>query len=457
MSSFTVGGLSTGVDYNELIDKMMEAKRAPIRVLENKRDDYSDKISAYSELSDKMAALKTAVTNLKTTSSFYQKQASVNDTTVLDVTVTGTASSGNYSVSVTSLASEEKEVHNGTGLTASTDVVNSSGSDKVFQYTYAGTQRSITVPDGTTLDGLKTLINDDTGNPGVSATVVSDGSNYRLILTGDDTGASNTITIDSGTTLDGTGSTVDFTASSFSETKSASDASFSIDGLAITRSSNTVSDVIEGMTITLKKAGSSTTISVTADTDAIKSQIEDFVSAYNEVISFLTTNMDYDEATNTAGVLNGEGTARNVHSSLRDIVSSSISGLTGDINLLALIGITSNSKTGELEINGTTLDTKLSSSMDDVAEMFTDSSNGLAVQLYDYINQVTSSVDGSIKLREDGLQDVIDNINDNIDDMEYRLDKTENDLVRKFTALETLVSGFNTMGNFLTNQLSRLA
>jgi flagellar hook-associated protein 2 len=457
MSSFTVGGLSTGVDYNELIDKMMEAKRAPIRILESKRDDYNDKISAYSELSDKLAALKTAVTNLKTTSSFYQKQVSVNDTTVLEATVSGSASTGNYSIVVTSLASEEKEVHNGTGLTASTDVVNSSGSDKVFQYTYAGTQRSITVPDGTTLDGLKTLINDDTGNPGVTATVVSDGTNYRLILTGGSTGASNTITIDSGTTLDGTGGTVDFTATSFSETKSASDASFSVDGLSITRSTNSISDVIEGMTFTLKKSGASTTVSVTADNDAIKSQIEDFVSAYNEVISFLDTNMAYDKTTNTAGILNGEGTARNIHTSLRNIVSSSVSGLSGDINLLALIGITSNSETGELEINSTTLETKLSSSMDDVAEMFTDASNGIAIQLYDYINQVTSSVDGSIKLREDGLQDVIDNINDNIDAMEYRLDKTEDDLVRKFTALETLVSGFNTIGNFLTNQVNRLA
>ncbi len=454
MSSFSVGGLNTGIDYNKLISKMIEAKRAPIDILEEKKSSYTDKISSYDELSAHLTELKSSAKNLKSTSSFFVKTASVSDSTVVDATAAGTASTGNYSLVVSNLASEAKEVHNGTGLTSSSDAVNSSGSDKVFQYTYAGTQTSVTVADGTSLDALKNLINDDASNPGVSATVVSDGTNYRLILTGDDTGATNTVTIDAGTTLDGTGSTVDFSSSSFSETKTAADASFTVDGLSITRSSNSFSDVIEGVTLNLKKA-SSATITVAADTDSIKEQIEEFVSAYNNVFSFLTTNTAYDTTTNEGAILSGEGTARNIQNKMRDMISDTVSGLSGSLSLLAEIGITTDFETGNLEINSSTLDTKLGSSLNDLADLFKDSTNGIATQVYDYITDISSTVDGSIKLRKDGLQDIIDNITTSIDSMEYRLSRTESDLTRQFTSLEKMVGNYNSVSTYLSGFSTR--
>lgn len=456
-STFTVGGLSTGVDYNDLIDKIIEVKRQPIKILENKRTEYSDKISSYSDLASRLSSLKTALSKLKTSSSFYVKTAAVNDSTVMDATASGSASTGNYTVSVTTLASEEKEVHSGSGLTALTDVVNSSGSDRVFQYTYAGTQQTLTVADGATLDDLKALINDDPGNPGVTATVVNDGANCRLIITGNDTGATNAITIDAGTTLDGTGGTVDFSASSFTANKTASDADFTVDGLQITRSSNAITDVIDGLTINLKKANASATVSVTNDNQSIQDQIVEFVTAYNDVASFLSTKMDYDSVTKQGGILSGEGTARNIQNSLRNMISGTVTGVSGTIDMLALIGITTNSKTGQLDINTSTLESKLSSNLDDIAEIFTLSSSGIANQLDTYIKNITSTVDGAITLRENGLQDIIDNINSTIQNMELRLNKTEDDLVRKFTSLESLVSDFNTIGNFLSNQINFFA
>ncbi len=451
MSSFTVGGLSTGVDYNELIEKLIEIKRRPIQILESKKSSYNDKLSSYGELSSNLSALKSSAEKLKTTSSFYVKTASVSDEDVLDASATGTASSGNYSISVTSLASEEKQVHNGTGLTASSDVVNNSGSDKTFQYTYAGTQRTLSVADGSTLDDLRNLIIDDSDNPGVNATVVNDGTNYRLIITGNDTGAENTISVDAGTTLDGNGGTVNFTAGAFEEKKTAKDADFTVDGLQISRSTNAIGDVIEGVTLNLKTENSSAIVSVSADNDAIKEQIEGFVTAYNDMMSFFSTNMSYDSETEESGALSGESTARNIQNRLRSIISGSVQGLSGSLSVLAEIGITTDYETGNLKINSSILDTKLGSNLDDVADLFKDGTNGIATQIHKYISETTSSVDGAITLRKDGLQDVIDNIADTIKGMEYRLDKAEVDLVRKFTALETTVSSFNTIGNFLGN------
>ncbi|UCH81553.1 MAG: flagellar filament capping protein FliD [Nitrospiraceae bacterium] len=450
MSSFSIGGLNTGIDYNELISQLIEIRRRPIDILETKRTDYNSKISTYAELSTKLSDLRNALNKLKTTSGFYVKTSSASDSTVIDSTATGTASVGNYSVSVTTLASAEKEVHNGTGLTASTDIVNSSGSDKVFQYTYGTSQRSLTVADGTTLDGLKNLINDDTSNPGVTATVVNDGTNYRLVISGNETGAANTVTIDTGTTLDGTGSTVDFTASAFAENKTAADAEFTVDGLQITRSTNSISDVINGVTLTLKKENSSSTVTVSADNESIKEQIQEYVTSYNDVVSFISTNSIYDTNTKESGIFVGEGTTRHIQDNLRTLASNSVSGLSGSLSILAQIGITTDYETGNLEINSATLETKLGTNLDDVADLFKDSTEGIAVKMSDYISNILSKVDGSIELRKDGLQDVINSISNTIRNMEYRLEKAEDDMVRKFSALELLVGNYNTIGNYLT-------
>ena len=61
----------------------------------------------------------------------------------------------------------------------------------------------------------------------------------------------------------------------------------------MTRSTNTFADAIGGVTITLTKEGSGT-LSVTNDTDAIQKKIEGFVSAYNDVVSLVSTNAIYD-------------------------------------------------------------------------------------------------------------------------------------------------------------------
>src|SRR4030067_2011038 len=103
MSSFTVGGLSTGVDYNDLISKLIEAKSQPIKILEKKKTSYNNKITQYNSISSKLASLKSAAEKLKTSSNFYAKAVSVSDSTVLKATVTSSAAVENYSVTVRSL------------------------------------------------------------------------------------------------------------------------------------------------------------------------------------------------------------------------------------------------------------------------------------------------------------------------------------------------------------------
>ncbi len=447
MSVIASVGLSSGINYDQLITSLLNIQKQPLYRLQNKQAGYNDKISVYNELSAKLSTFKGAADTLKSGSGFYAKTSSVSDSTVLDATVSNSAATGNYSLSITTLASEEKEVHS--GVASSTTVVNDSGADQSFQYTYAGTQRTLTVTDGTTLEGLRDLINNDTGNPGITATILNDGSSYRLVLNGDDTGSTNNITIDSGTTIDGVNTTVDLTSTAFTETKTASDASFSVDGVSMTRSSNIVTDAMTGVTLTLKDAGSAT-LSVTNDTDTIRGNVQSFVDAYNDIVSYVSANSNYNATTHAGDPLFGESTSRHILSRLSNIITSRVSGLPEDLRALSQIGVSTNSD-GTISLDTATLGTKLSSDLGGVENLFTDSTSGIAVQLYSYINDATDSIDGAVTIRINGLGSLVGDISDDITALEAKLSRTEESLRRQFSALEALLSGLTSQGAFLTN------
>jgi len=440
-------GLASGINYDQLITNLLKIQKQPLYRLQNKQAGYNDKISVYNELSAKLSTFKGVADTLKSESSFYVKTSSVSDSSVFDAAVSNSAATGNYSVSITALASGEKEVHS--GVASATTVVNDSGADQSFQYTYAGTQRTLTVTDGTTLEGLRDLVNNDTGNPGTTATILYDGSSYRFVLAGDDTGSTNTITIDSGTTIDGVNTTVDLTSATFTETRTAADASFIVDGISMTRSSNTVTDAMTGVTLTLKTAGSAT-LSVTNDTDTISRNVQSFVDAYNDVVSYVSENSNYNATTHAGNPLFGESTSRHILSRLSNIITSRVSGLPEDLRTFSQIGVSTN-RDGTLSLDTGMLSSKLSSDLGGVENLFTDSTGGIAIQVYDYIDNTTDSIDGAVKVRVDGLGSLVSDISDDITALEAKLTRTEENLRRRFSALESLLSGLTSQGTFLTN------
>ncbi|MBI4620088.1 MAG: flagellar hook protein, partial [Desulfobacterales bacterium] len=97
-------GVSSGIDYNQLIASLMEVERQPLYRLQSKQSGYNTQISVYGGISSRLSAIKTAMDNLRTTSNFYAKTVSVSDTTVLDATVSNSAAAGNYTVGLHSVA-----------------------------------------------------------------------------------------------------------------------------------------------------------------------------------------------------------------------------------------------------------------------------------------------------------------------------------------------------------------
>ena len=385
----TFTGLGSGIDSTSIIDQLVEAESGQIRRLEAWKEEWSEKITALETLSTKLSDLRTAAQGMDTLAKFQAKTVNVSDTSVLEATVASGAASGVHQVEVNQLALSEVEVH--LGLSASDTVVNSSGTDKVFAFSYAGGGAvSITVPDSTTLTGLAELINQSGANPGVTAAVLDMGDSYttdryRLMITGDDTGASYTITIDDGlTTLDGSGGTENFTSTGFESPppQAAQNAQVRLDGYPpsgwIERASNTIGDLISGVTLSLLSSSATPAqVTVTDDTDTMQGNIEELVEYYNEVVAYIQEQIDYDATTEAAGILFGNYGVQIVKSELTAIATGNAPGFQDPedtyINL-AQIGITTDADEtsdtfGQLLIDESTLTAALSADTQGTADL----------------------------------------------------------------------------------------
>jgi len=459
-------GPTSGINYDNIIRGLLNLERRPIANLQERQTVYNAKVGAFSELSNRLSALRGAVDALRTAANFYVKTASSSDTNALTVTASNIATVGTHRIeplggvapgNTIQLAASDRRTGT-TVVSSSTTVINNSGANRVFEYTYAGVTRNLTVAAGTTLEGLRDFINNDTGNPGVTASILQVAANdFRLVLTGRDTGASNNITVTGATTLDGAGGTLDFRNTAFTAS-TARDARFRLGGVDIARSTNTITDVIAGVTFTLRaETTSAVTISVANDTDTIRRNIEGFVTAYNNIVSHVSANSTYDRAAGRGGPLFAESVARDIVNSLINIATRAVSGLPDSINSLAHIGISTDHTTGMLSINTGVLNDRLSTNLAGVANIFTQSTGGVAVRVHSYTGDTTNTVDGAITLRINGLNSLVRNISDDIIRLGDRLQRTEENLRRQFAALESVISAMTAQQSYLTNLINSWA
>lgn len=367
----SVSGLSTGLDTSSIVAKLIELKRRPIDLISARKDTLDVQLSELQALNTKLLAFQSVTHSLSTSAKFLTKKASFSNNNSSDnnnvVTLTpgSTAASGSYSLVVNSLAKAEKEVSDGFSSTSS------SVSTGTFSIEVGSTTTNITIDSlNNTLEGLKNAIN--SSGAGVTATILNDGSSspYRLVISSSSTGTDNALSIvHKGQSSFFGGEIFDGVALSFTESQSASDASFTLDGISITKSSNTITDVIDGATIKLESAGSGT-VTIESDVDSITTNIETFVSEYNELANFINDQFFFDTETGETGILFGNTAVIDLQSNMRNIITSQVPGLSGTFITLAQIGITSNAISGNIEIDSGDLTDAITTDIDAVVNLF---------------------------------------------------------------------------------------
>lgn len=447
-------GLGSNIDVAGLVSQLMSIERRPLNVLERKQSLFNTELSAYGRLKSSVSALQGAIGALKDADDFKIFKATPADDTFFTATADSGAIAGNHSVTVGQLAQAQKLVSAFSPAVTDTDTTTIGTGTLTFSN---GTDTFAVSIDGTnnTLDGIVNAVNSASDNFGVSATILNDGTGYRLVFSPNETGTSKAITIAVNDTGDGIHtdtaglSRLSYVGGAYnlSQTQAAQNATLTVDGVTgITSASNTVTGVIQGVTLKLKTAGASD-LQVSVDADALTSKANDFVTAYNKLIS------DIDELHKKGGALESRNTVLTVQTQIRSVFNSTISLAGNDYNYLAQIGI-SIQKDGKLSLNSSEFQAAVTGNLNDVVGLLTDDTQGFGQRLYTELGNLLQS-DGVLDAATDGLNASIADLDLRKDQIQARLDRVEVRLRTQFAALDALLGSLQQTSSALVRQLGR--
>ena len=264
--AISVDGIVSGIDTTSLISELSASYSAPKTLLEEDIVEAEALQSGMTALSGLLSDLSESLENIQDVEDLRAYTVSYPETDALIAEADGEAIAGVYSVEITALASSELEVSEGFADQSSTGVI----ATGTLSVTYAGTTTDITVD--ATNSSLVELASDIDGIDGISAYVMDTGdasTPYRLVIQGEDTGDSNTITMDT-SGLTGAG-----TVPTFTEQTTAANAELSINGIDVTSESNTVNDSIAGLSLDLTAVTTDPIdVTISLDADGMEEKVE---------------------------------------------------------------------------------------------------------------------------------------------------------------------------------------
>lgn len=385
-------GIGSGLDVDKIIKAIVDAERVPKEsLLTKKQTDIDTKLSELGTVKSNLDDLQNKINALKLTSNFDKFTATSSNTDIFTASASSLAETGNYNIQVNQVASQHtlastafsttnEAIGTGTLTLRFGTTTYDSGTDTYSPFDANSTSQStktITInSSNNTVSSLRDYIN--AGDYGMTASIVNDGSGYRLVLSAA-SGEKNSIEIsvddDDLTDTNTSGlSQLAFNASAtnMSQTQVGADAKVKVNGLDIVRESNSIAEAINGVNLTLQDAniGVNYSLNISRDTSAIKDQITSMVESFNTFSAHISDITKYDSTTGESGILLGDTTLRTLYSQVRSTLFSAQSGLTGEVRSLADMGILSNQKTGQLEVDSSKLSSAINSSIEDVRALF---------------------------------------------------------------------------------------
>lgn len=327
-----IGGLASGMDIDALVEKLMNAERAPLNKLQQKKQTYEWQRDAYRSVNTKLKTFDTYIADNLVLKTLNSKTATSSNSSLVTATATGKAT-GTLSIDgVSQLAKAARGVSdtqvNATGATKLSDLAGfdssvTSISLKAIQSNgqMASEATEITFDSNTTVDQLISKIN--ASNAGVSAVF----ENGKLSITAKNTGENKDVNegeveVTAGASVFGA---LGFTALkgqiSGTLAEGGTNARFSVNGIATERSTNTFS--INGYNVTLKSTFNETETH------------NKFLGASTENLTHATANLDKllkDLSDEYTANLNPAGSFADRTTAIKTLLESKITDLEADVN-----------------------------------------------------------------------------------------------------------------------------
>ncbi|WP_028580554.1 flagellar filament capping protein FliD [Desulfogranum japonicum] len=423
--SITFSGLASGIDTASIVESIIEVESAPIETMESKQEYLETKLDAYTEFNTLLETFYSSALALNDESDLNTYDVTNNGSEYFSISTTSLANEGTYRVKVVSLAQQQKDISE--DYIADTDTTLLTGELQIGEKTLTY--------ENVTFDELVEMINE--GDYGVSATIVDDGAEdedgeakgYRLMLTADTSGEA--------IELAGTGS-ITFDTDTNGHTIEGTQAHVVVDGVDYYASSNTMTNAIKGASITLMgESDSASNVKIESDIESnITTQLEELISAYNAINTYVDTIYDSDSTL--------ANSMKTIQRSLRSYLTSSD---------LVSMGVESDWETGELSLDTNTLSEAYEADSEGViaALIGDDENDGIMTRLNDFMDDQLDSGTGFLANKENSIDAEMERLDERIEAMEIRLEKRQETLQAQFSAMETLISSLNSQADYLTN------
>ena len=485
MPAITSLGIGSGLDINSMVSQLVALEGRPLEQMKTQATQLQTQVSSFGKLSSLFSALQTAANKLTSNTLWTQSVAATSDSTAVSIVGGSTALAGNYAVSVQKLASPQT-VASGASFGGATELAGEGQltielgtwqevPPMTFVPKLGGGHVVVDVSATDTLQSLRDKIN--VSGAGVTASIVTDSSGARLSLRSANTGAENAFRIQANDTGDSNNSDAAglsrfaydpanlpaydplHPTASMVIKQTAYNAEATVNGIGVSSASNDLSTVVEGMTLRLhKETSADVDVSVTQDRESIKTAIQAFATAYNELTKTIADQTKYDPTSKVAGALQGDSTATGLLRQMRSLVNTA-SGASSAFPRLSDLGL-------EMQRDGTLLvdSAKLDSATLDLTELrkalanndtLNTGNNGLARRYANLASQVLG-IDGSLTTRAEGLRERLAQNGINQDKLSERVERFQARLVAQYTAMDANLSKLNALSSYVSAQLAAL-
>lgn len=467
--------------------------------LSTKQTTLNNRLTALSTMQSTLSALSTAADALMGISStgtlpFSTYAVTSSNPSVATATASSAVSMGTHTLSVSRLAKSDtvlSDQMSNADTTISSDELTSDevtagfGTRQIALSVNGSTVATVSVTinandtNSTVLQNIRDAVNAsaDASNHVSASVVTNPNGTSRLAFVSKATGSSNSISWSNvtggangnATLLDQIGLTGAITSGRTASTGTTAgyvyggastslDAAFNLDGIDMTSASNTVNNALSGVSLQLNATqglnDAPVVLTASIDTNAISSNIQSFITAYNNAINYIkkTTSIDTTTTPPTPQIFSNDSTFTSLKYTLQSLAYSPVAGIDSRFNTLFKAGITLNTD-GTMAISDqSALNSALNTNPTAVAQLFTaasspTSSGGVAVQIKSIIKSMVSS-SGIITTTQNGINSQLSTLKTQISTATARVAKQASDYQTQYTTL------LNTYNQLLQQQSS---
>jgi flagellar hook-associated protein 2 len=341
-----------------------------------------------------------------------------------------------------------------------------SGSDFNLQLTIGtGNPVTIKIPANSTLEGAKDAIN--AAKTGITAQVIDSGiegavDRYKIMVTGQP-GSVNAFSLASANSalqFDTDSITTD--GDPATTLQKATDAVVVVDGVTYTRGGNKITDVVPGVTLNLLSTTAGTaSVQFSRDTSALKTKIQDMITAFNDVRSFINIATDPKSTDKDFGAsLVGNSAVKGIYAKIKQMVFGTASG-TNNPNIQGLrdLGVKMQDD-GTLTLDEKKFNTNSTAYYDQAVEMLSGTSGltnefgatrkGVAADLSSYLT-TTMSASGALLQNSQSAEKKISSYQAQLVALDTRMAALLQRYNEQFSVMESIVGKTNSLRTSLTS------